>query len=352
MIQKHIIRTSERLSFKRCRRQWDWQSEDRQNWEPKKLSTNLLFGTAVHAGLQTFYNPKTWNTLDWERLEIHALRDFNLELRSLVDPQVYEEFYELKELGIGMIHGYVEFASKHDKFTPAMTEIEFEVPVTDRFGKQLFCHCHNWPCYYQGRWDVLLRDEDGRYWIMDHKTCASFVDSSYLELDEQVKSYCWAGQIQLGIRIEGALFNELRKALPHEPLILKKGDLSQNKAQNTTYDMYMEAIRKLGHHPSKYRDMLEYLRDNPKEYFRRTTCHYTRIELIHQGHQICDEVLDILGEPRIYPNPNRMTCSWCSFRNPCLQSNDGSDAQWVLREAFQQRVHGRKLIIPSETELP
>src|SRR5947209_3560583 len=72
---KLIIRTSDRAYFKRCRQLWDFTSKIRMNYEPLVQPRPLEFGTAIHRGLEVYYNPETWDW-DWEVKQGLCLKAF------------------------------------------------------------------------------------------------------------------------------------------------------------------------------------------------------------------------------------------------------------------------------------
>src|SRR3569833_1332499 len=71
--------SSDRGSFKMCRRRWDWSSPARQNLTVRAdiygVSMPLWFGTGIHYALEKFYHPglrrdpveafKTWFDIQW-----------------------------------------------------------------------------------------------------------------------------------------------------------------------------------------------------------------------------------------------------------------------------------------------
>src|SRR5574343_280770 len=53
-----IIRTSDRIAFKQCRRKWGWSSHLKRNLGPKYLASPLWFGSAIHYALEDFHGYK------------------------------------------------------------------------------------------------------------------------------------------------------------------------------------------------------------------------------------------------------------------------------------------------------
>jgi hypothetical protein len=366
---KFIIRTSDRINFKSCRQAWDYGSKLRRNFEPIRLPAPLDFGTAVHSGMQVYYDPNTWG---WDRdiVEAGALTAFAKtnwngltryeELRG-PDELLRIEFIEREKLGLGMLKNYFAYSREHDKFTPVYVEIEFEVPIPvppalslppgyQRNGDGDLLKLDenlDWlPVVYQGRIDLVILDENGYYWIDDHKTAGQIRADvvTHLEMDEQMKSYVWAVQKQLGVKIKGVIYNELYKGIPAPPPMNKVQRLgrwySVSQSQDTSYELYLKTVKEedtAAYNAGLYDEFLQFLQWQGNKYFRRTQVMYNDFELEFLGYQICLEAIDMLSDPLIYPNPSRFKCGYCMFRTPCLANMDGSDEAFVLKEMYTNR---------------
>jgi hypothetical protein len=357
-LDRYIIRTSDKGMFKRCRQQWDFGSKIRQNYEPKRLRHALDFGTAVHAGLEAYYNPDTWHMPEsvkqasavshfagaWGEYKVYATDDVQLA-----------DWHADLELGMAMICDYIKEYAK-DNWKPVKVEAEFEVPVivprghsdirhSFRFEVQNGNELMMWnreandylPVVYQGRIDLIIEDEQGHYWIVDHKTAKKFDSVEWLALDDQCGSYAWALQRMLGVTVRGVVYNELRKDAAHYPKVLKNGSLSKDKSQNTTLEMYVYAIKNQGLDPLDYRDILEYLGQQGNKFFRRTMVARSPHELENLEERIFLETVEMLSEPVIYPTPGKFTCTNCEFFQPCLAKQDGSDYAWLLNDQYRKR---------------
>lgn len=362
-----IIRTSDRQMFKTCRQKWDFGSKMRQNYELIGGVKALDFGSAVHAGLEAFYNPITWK--DREAKEAMAILAFNklvgehrkqsLTINGVLQTELALEletdFAERKLLGETMLDYYFDYSAIEDKeIEPVKTEIEFEVPIYVPRG--MYGHYNlryldftfddsdgilkyqRKPVMYQGRVDLLWQNTRTRkYAVVDHKTTAQFGQYQHLVLDEQVSSYDWALTHMLRLDIDRVIFNQLRKALAHEPKILKSGALSQDKGQNTTTKLYMKAIEENGFKVEDYQDFLNFLAEQPKEYIRRIEIKRNEYQRKQQGIRVFQEAVEMLGNPNIYPSPSAMNCNGCWFYNPCVATNDGGDVQYFLDELYTKR---------------
>lgn len=329
-----IIRTSDRGQFKRCRTMWDFGSKIRQNYEPYARIQPLDFGTAVHAGLEAYYNPETWGHPVAQAT--YALQAFYKSIQDIqqkvkfADYEIEQQFDEDRELGVAMLENYFTWAPSQDNFKPIFTEVEFKVPMSFWYNGHLI------DFEYQGRVDLVVEDEFG-YWIVDHKTAAQLAGVDWLPLDDQCGSYAWALQKMLGLDIRGVIYSELRKKAPHPPLILKNGQLSKNKQQDTSLEMYVKAIKDNNLNEADYDEFLDFLVENPKDWFRRTRVQYTLRQLELQEQRIIAEAQEMLMNPQIYPSPSRFNCQGCKFFRPCLAVQEGSDPSPILEEQYEKR---------------
>jgi hypothetical protein len=300
----HSIHTSERRSFRGCRRRHNWVF--REGYYPVTTAKPLEFGIAFHKGMEKLYDPLTWKDKEVRGAlargsfvqtcdaQFKAFKDAYRrgKIQGFVDMQEAENDYkERKALGLGMLSHYIKnvMPDWDHNFTPVKVEIEFEVAIKGPNGEQLWCKCErcwkrfyawwssvkptsypmDWtapwssdgeaykawqglPVTYGGRFDLLAQDHLGRYWIFDWKTTARMSqgepgsDDDFLWLDDQITSYCWA-MWSIGFPIAGFVYVEIKKSVPTEPEPLNrpyKGRLypvNRSKVV-TTYDMYKKTV--------------------------------------------------------------------------------------------------------------
>lgn len=355
---KYVIRTSDRLAFKRCRQAWDFGSKIRMNFEPMMRPLPLDFGTAIHGALEVYYDPGFWHAdrsivqLSAKEEFVAICKDHKKDYLSVMDQEQMDElmererFIEPLELGKGMLDHYFKWAPTVDNFKPLMVEIEFEVPILVPAGLELppgfenrggELYFEGLPVVYQGRCDLLIEDPFGNVWIVDHKTAGNFGSTEYLEMDEQCGSYIWALFMQLGVDVKGVIYNRLLKAAPKPPQELQRGGFSKNRQQRTTYELYKQTLIENGERVTDYIDFLEFLQDRGNPFFQRLQVQRSKTEMRNLANQICIEAIDMLNSPNIYPNVGMFTCMGCSYRTPCLAKMDGSDVNFVLKDLFRQR---------------
>lgn len=393
----HSIHTSERASFKACRRRWDWIFRDR--YYPKVTPNYFEFGTAYHAALEVYYTPDTWK---WVRdpykrpavvaMAIEKFKDVcraqqekYLDYHGNVDPSIEEDFVARHELGIGMLQYHLGTVAPYEDFknglTPIKVEIPFEIPVLSPEGEQLHCVCNNcwdrfvkahsgdqdflrltddgthrqsnWeglPVTFGGRIDALFQDFDLRYWIADWKSAAQLHGDNdlFLEVDDQITGYCSALDY-LGVDVVGFIYHAQRKAFPQPPEPHKsrrryKGRLfSTNKQMATTYELYLTTVRENdpeGYAEGAYSEYLLDLQENPPKYYERYQVHRNKHELEEARRNIYLEAKDIINpDLSIYPNPRYFSCNTCAYRLPCVGKNQGEDYKYTLDSLFDKRKH-------------
>lgn len=385
----HEIHTSERRSFRGCRRRWDWIF--RHNYYPKMTAKPLEFGISYHEGMEVYYDPRTWHW-DKEVLAAAAIQAFitkceaqkkkSLEAqeRQYLDDEVEEDYRERVELGKGMMRYYfTKVAPQEDRgWKPVRVEVEFIVDIPHpETGETIWCKCDvcykKWrdylakadasesplklpynttlflglPVVFAGRIDMLAIDEHGDLWIFDWKTARSISEQyQFLYLDDQVGSYPWALR-RLGLNVRGFVYHEQRKGFPQPPLRNKTRRLgcifSVNKNQDVDYEIYLKTVQeedREAYEAGSYDDMLEFLKHEGVVYFSRHQIHKTDDELAEIERNIGFEALDMIDPGlRIYPSPGRFGCNFCAFQTPCLEMNSRGDHQYALDTLFERREH-------------
>lgn len=415
----HSIHTTERRSFKGCRRRWAWVFRD--FYYPTVTAKPLEFGVAFHEAMERLYDPETWS--DWDMAYALAKVAFAQKTREQLkayeasqgpaDAEVKKDYDERVELGFSMLHHYFkQVMPKYDTdYTPRFVEVKFEVPIFDPdTKKQLWCKCdncfrrwknspqgiehhdewqntffrklcesgtdrdyarklcadsayyreHHWdglPVTYGGRVDCLMEDKYGYYWVFDWKTAARISGDEnesgpwgggddHLLWDEQITSYVWALQVQLGLPIAGFVYVEIKKAKLEEPEPMKSRRLgrlySTNKQNSYDADLYEKIVAEndtAAYEEGLYGDFITHLRENVTLH-KRHQVHRNQTELDNAARYIYQEALDITDPHlRIYPSPGRFACTTCAFAQPCLAVNQGEDVEYLLDSMYDKRKY-------------
>lgn len=393
MIQQrlvHEVHTSERRSFRGCRRRWHWVFQD--FYYPQVTAKPLEFGVAFHNAMEVLYDPTTWNLPDREIVLGAAKQTFVdtceeqkkqfLKVQSGMDDEAREDYKERVELGKGMLDYYWrEVAPEYDQhLTPRKVEVEFIVPIQDPdTGSYLFCKCKRClktidEAFEQGvldansasnlskqglvvclagRLDLLAEDKHGHYWIIDWKTAARLArgDASgqdrdeFLELDDQIGSYVMALRRKLGLNVRGFIYVELKKAFPEPPQrnsVMRLGRMySVNRNQNVDYDTYLKTVKENDSHAyaaGLYDEFLDYLKNEGVNFHARYQVVKSDAELEEIERNLFAEASDMVDPHlRLYPSAGRFSCGFCAFRQPCLEKNRQGDYQYMLDTLYDKR---------------
>lgn len=368
----HEIHTSERRSFRGCKRRWKWAYVD--GYVPYETPKPLEFGIAFHEALDVFYDVDTWaDTSAQEKLD-NAVEKFVVvcagqrarflkatNQRDLEQAQG-DDYADRIDLGVGMLrhHARVTHAQGDGWFKPVATEVSFAVPLTNpETGLALQCqnspgcgqkHGNVFPdsqVVYAGRVDMIIEDlRFGGYFVWDHKTTSQLLGfEEHLQLDDQVGGYCWALGHELGIDVKGFMYAEYRKAFPSPPEALKRKRngcaFSTSKTQPTSLELFLPFVEKFdfeAYEAGCYDEYITWLKskDAPK-FHQRFPIMKTDTELANIGHNIVLEAMDMIDPKiRIYPSVGKFSCSNCAYRQPCLGQQMGEDYQYTLDSLYDK----------------
>lgn len=393
------IHNSDRAAFKRCRRYWDWSSPARNNLTVRAdihgINIPMFYGTGIHHALEQYYQPglrrdpveafKTWFNIQWRggtvteewlplvydlkpkvsKTSVRVFGESNLfvvrGLEDILPAPDHQEWEDLFELGVNMMTYYKEYAERNDDFEVLVAEHDFSVPIYDfenkrplmmidtredspNYGKELEVHA-------RGRQDAVKRRiGTDRLSILENKTAEKWGEDELekLDSDEQCTTYLWSAEIEAqyydlphkGEPLEEVTYNVLRKAYPREPTEIRGGMFSTDRQkESTTYPILTRWIsRNLPgvQLPEKQQEYLNYLRDIGEENFIvRRHVRRNRHQLRNAGYRIYLEAMDMLSNPRIYPNiRNDWSCLRCAFRAPCMAAEDGSDSAELIKQNY------------------
>lgn len=210
---KNTVSHSEISTYLECQKKWDLQ----YNHGIKFDNIHFQFGSMGHKALET---------------------------RVIPDELLYPELKEA--FGISSWYNY---------FTPIFEELDnrmsdYELIYTEHKVENETI---------KGVIDAVWKHKtNGRYLITDYKFSTSDKGQEDVLLDEQMYIYAVLLAVELSIPLEQidiGYINIPKKEMDN-PRVLKSGALSKDKAQNVTYDKYVEKIHELGLNIEDYEDFL------------------------------------------------------------------------------------------------
>lgn len=351
-----IIRTSDSIGFKKCRRSWSWSSHLKRNLGPSYLASPLWFGSAIHYALEDFHGYKHFETAA-DAFQAYCIATSKQHLRDL--PNDAEELYELGVAGMEYYeNGWLRTRKQDETYWEAdpttgvlipQVEVNFEieVPVWDHPMLQAYMESMGAECVlYRGTIDRVSIDEFGRLWVVEYKT-AKRAEHMHYQTDPQVTRYVWAAShMYPNHEVAGVVYHQFIKNKPQQPKILSSGLFSTASNLMTSANLYGPALERMygsiGMAPLKNRDFLTGLMvkedENNDKYIVRTYIGRNTHMIEAEAQKILLELEDMLNpDLPLYPNPTRDCAHMCSFLGACVSFDDGSDYEDILNDRFSPR---------------
>ena len=339
-----LLRTSERISFRRCPTRWWWGW--REGLKPQgPPNDKLWFGQGMHLALALWYKPGHRRGIDpritWRKFAEDDVVFIKSEYGEKYDPTKY---VEATSFGEELLTNYLDHWGRDRKWDVVAPEQKFEVIVPDSEGNPVV--------RMLGTFDGVYRDlDDGRLKLMEHKTAAQ-IYTGHLELDDQGGTYLAVathtlreqGLIGPDESVDEITYNFLRKGKKDERPVNDKGQAT-NKPTKAHYlaampdiqpNIGLEAMSGI----ARQRGLIvlgDVSKDQPTPLFKRETVTRSRREQQSQLERIADEV-EIMnlfrdGELAIYKNPTR-DCSWdCDFYQMCVLDESNPEDALEFRNA-------------------
>lgn len=345
--QTAVIRTSDRGSFKGCRRRHGFSSHLHMNLEPKQQASPLWFGTGMHFAWEDMYSQgrRKYDT-PGEAFSAYVRATLKQGRSTLPD-----DWKDLHEMGLAMLNYYTEYwligrdaLTTYEVDGEPQVEINFLVDLPFNV-KEHFPDSPYDNVMYSGTIDRIIIDDLGLLWLVDYKT-AKTLKQSHFANDPQVSAYCWAAYHIYQRPIGGMIYWQFLKVIPKPPEPLVSGKISTAKNQRTSHRMYREALLKaydtIIASPKENVDFLNRLAmlesEDQDPYIRRDKIYKNQASLEAEGAKILLELEDMLNPhlPR-YPNPTFMCPHMCPFYEVCVSMDDGSEWEEQLEAETQQR---------------
>lgn len=346
-----IIRTSDRILFKRCRRRWGWQSHLRKGLQSKGSITPLWFGSGMHFALEDFHGYNVYGSPDKAILAYCEATKKAQQIPSW-------DFDEHVKLGEEMMKYYSEQWLRNrpklethvvDGLPQCEVNVHIEIP-RDRLPPWIWEHYDK--VIYSATLDRVIQDEFGELWIVEYKS-AKRIATMHYQTDPQVGAYIWIGNALYGRPIAGVIYQQHKKDIPERPRILANGQISVNKQQATSHALYRDTLTKLlgadsNRWPGNYVEHLNYLSSQETQdydnFIRRDKISRNAYSVETEGVKILMEIEDMLNpDLPMYPNPIRECAFQCPFLGTCVSMDDGSDYEYELKELYEARPQERDL---------
>lgn len=355
-----VIRTSDRMAFKRCRRRWGWQSHLRGSLAPVEQATPLWYGSGFHYALEDFHGPRKHPDAV-TAFEAYVKATHRQAKDSTNRIQLPPAWPEHVLLGRGMLDYYTNtwLASRPLLKTfvwKGRPQVEVHIRILLPYTTSDYD-----AVYYDLTIDRVVIDEDsGGLFILDYKT-AKRIQTLFFQTDPQITAYCWGASTYYGRPIDGFIYQQHRKDFPEAPRLNKTtGKLSMDKSQKTTHQHYRQAIiRQYGTVDRAPADVVRFLNklmetetETQDMFVRRDRIFRNEHQVYAEGEKIMMEVEEMLNpDLPLYPNSTRECGNMCSFNTACVNMDDGSDWEGELALSFRPKeaqFDGWRAYLPEE----
>lgn len=360
----YMLRTSDRMLFRRCRRLWGWTSHLRQGRSLLENADYFWFGSGIHYALEDYHGLNLYG---------HPAKAFlAFVMASREVGTVPGTWMEHQAMGLSLMSYYADHWLLHRP--PLETYNVSGIPQVEvngaiDLGVQL---PDGRPVFYGFTLDRVIIDEYGRLWIVEYKT-AKAIKESHLDVDEQVTAYCWAAWRLYKQHVAGVVYQQFKKSIPALPKVLSSGKVSTDMRQATSAALYAKMLTDMygsvEMSPNENIVALNKFRakeDSDKDKFIvRSYVERNEQQLLSFERRIHMELEDMSREDLpLYPNPTRDCEYLCPLQVSCIAMEDGSDWERLLdsmtmnsgdsltqreKEQAQWRI---ALPEPHEVELP
>lgn len=335
-MRKAVIRTSDRGSFKRCRRKWGWSSGIKQNLQIKDTPSYFWIGTGGHFALEDYHGHNYFgHPVEACNAYVVACKEFQRK-HGYGLPEDWEEQHTLLQ---GILEHYLIWMQGREHHETVWLDGQPQVEIRCEIPLPIEPPPGYDAVVYQLTLDRLVEIE-GEYWITDYKFYKQF-STSNLAFDAQCSAYIWGAQTIFDKPIAGAILHEFVKKVPNDPKILSSGKLSHAASQSTTHRLYREALVHMYGAVEKapasnvkcLNDLAHQESENRDHYIKRSWTRRTDLQQQAQGSLILMEATDMTNpDLPLYPNPTR-DCSWdCQLQDICLMVDRDDDWEGTLRD--------------------
>lgn len=305
-------------TWRRCQMQHHYRYY--QGLRRIRKSIPLTVGTAIHSMIEAQHERGDWST---------ELEEFRAEFSKLFREE-QAELGDLPSICNDIVLGYFE-AHRGDGLTYPVrrrgraTEIEVKVGLDSS-------------TVFVGYVDAYPQDQQGRNWLMDHKTCKVIPDEDARFADLQLVTYSWLLPEMGYPKPDGVIWDYIRTKPPTRPEVLKNGTISKARKIDSTYSVYMDTVRReLGEEAvSEYEDFARTLSGREDKFYRR-------VSLPNPPRAMVDSaVKDILvttseirkaGPTATVRNMTR-DCKMCSYYTLCQAEVRGLDSEYIRKTEY------------------
>jgi hypothetical protein len=300
-------------TWRQCRQQYHYREVE--GLRRKKPSRPLTFGSLVHELLDASINGRDW----LKHLKLVEKRDAKLfqsgreeygdivgDTRTILTE--YHEFYKNTHLK------YIRFENK-------VAEHAFEVPLTKSI-------------VLKGRIDGFAEMHNGLRALVEHKTFNYLPGEDHRWRNVQSGIYHHVAR-ELGVKLDGTLWDYIRSKPPSIPLQLKDGSTSM-KEVDTLPTVVRAVLKERKQSEKAYAALLKKAEASRKKWFYRSF-NRRRVEVVKL---LTSDFIETAKEmEKLHGVSQTMTidrhCDWCQFEPLCRAKIQGHDVDFIKKGEYR-----------------
>lgn len=305
-------------TYQRCPKQFDYKFN--QLLQPKKKSRPLFMGSWVHACLEEYYKGGDWRighqtyVDEWNKLFEEEKAELSAKYRGTPLPEIVER----------IMRSYL-FYYKDDGWEPYMVEQILEVETPLKIDGKYWV--------FKGRLDLIIKDEEDKLWLVDHKTASTIPPATaFHAMEPQLMLYPWAAKQQYGIELAGVIWNYVKSKPPTIPRLNLDGSLSKRKVA-TDYPTLYRFLKSNGYDPNEFKHILLPLRKK-SDFLRRYRMPRERQVTDSVVKDVLSVVLQIDRTKRWVRNVTRDCARMCAYHDLCRAELNGFDTTRMRETDF------------------
>jgi hypothetical protein len=282
------ITVTERGTFKRCRRQWDYNSFNRQGLSRIISKGALATGRLVHQALAT-----------WLLHPENDLVEIFLQL-SAVELENVKKQYQ-KQVGVPISD--IELGGVYDAVSVGHTVMKnyqeyYKTPLPSGYSLvapefQMRAAIPNTEHFLEGKLDAVIMHANGLVYVLEHKTFSMPPKEADLQMNDQFLAYTWLlKQYAQGHRIGGLIYDGVSKKV---------------KAKAGLQDLFLRMT--LIRPPEELAEFEQHLQWEAED----------------------------MANARIYQNRPWSGCWDCDYNNLCTAESRGEDVEYLKTQFYMPR---------------
>lgn len=279
----------------------------------------LQIGSLGHDCLHCIAEKKPW---------LPVIKEYERGLQKLFVEE-REDFIDIPNRMVQIIRRYLKKYEGDGLKYPRLKGQRSEHRVEIDMGKDIL---------FTAYLDKIPQDEQGNFWLMEHKFTKQMPDEAFRIWDVQTILYAWIMPKAGYPEPYGVLWDYIRTKPPAIPDLLKSGALSQKKSMDTDIQTYRDAIKQHGLREKDYREMLDHLKGREVKFFNRIPLPIPEDVLKWMIRDFWTSVAEIrhLGE-KLRDMNTTWLCRNCEYEPLCRAEIQGLDISFVLKANYVQK---------------